>query len=376
MKECPECGENLADDAVHCGHCGAQVEEGEEDNKQTMFGVGALSDEDLENLDDGGDSESDEDDGFRLPSPGEMEGGDESEKASREAQKSGDEGGRPGLKGPSDDDDAAALAETEALPQLDEGEDAGRQQDGSDLQKGRLSSPGAEEGAQQLDAPPDLGDQSSPDDSGGSPFAGDDQQAQSVGGQQGSTQAKTGESKTDTIPPEDQGAGAGTSGRGGGDQMADTADIVSEPGDEPEPAPQSGTSATGGGDSPQQAAGTPSGGGSGAGGRQQGGRGQDQKPAQPASPGSDRGAEEQAASRDPRTEDSRFGGGGAHAEQQQDQPPAGGVQGQGLAQEQQPQSSADSSSDNKTLLIIVGILAAMFLVCGIVGLAAFWMGFP
>ena len=46
MKTCPECEEQIADDAVHCGHCGAKVEE--RDSKQTMFGVGAVDQDELE----------------------------------------------------------------------------------------------------------------------------------------------------------------------------------------------------------------------------------------------------------------------------------------------------------------------------------------
>lgn len=46
MKSCPECEEQIADDAVHCGHCGAKVEE--RDSKQTMFGVGAVDQDELE----------------------------------------------------------------------------------------------------------------------------------------------------------------------------------------------------------------------------------------------------------------------------------------------------------------------------------------
>jgi cobalamin biosynthesis Mg chelatase CobN len=46
MKSCPECEEQIADDAVHCGHCGAKVEE--RDSKQTMFGVGAVDQDELD----------------------------------------------------------------------------------------------------------------------------------------------------------------------------------------------------------------------------------------------------------------------------------------------------------------------------------------
>jgi cobalamin biosynthesis Mg chelatase CobN len=46
MKTCPECEEQIADDAVHCGHCGAKVDE--RDSKQTMFGVGAVDQDELD----------------------------------------------------------------------------------------------------------------------------------------------------------------------------------------------------------------------------------------------------------------------------------------------------------------------------------------
>jgi hypothetical protein len=91
MKDCPECGEQVADDAVHCGHCGSKVEE-ERSEKQTMFGVGTVDADSLKSAVDeaqgeAGDSDADDrgsqddasaesgDDqgsgGFRLPTPGE-----------------------------------------------------------------------------------------------------------------------------------------------------------------------------------------------------------------------------------------------------------------------------------------------------------------
>jgi len=381
MKQCPECGENLADDAVHCGHCGAQVEEGGEDNKETMFGVGALSDEDLEGIEEGG--EGDDDDDFRLPSPGEMGGDDQDgeDRTDRGAEGAPDQGGgegRPGLKGPSDEDDAAALAETEALPSLDEQEDRGREQEGSDLEEGRISSPGPESGEQEIGASPDLAGESSPAASGGSPFAGEDQQAQQVGG----GGAHTGSSMTDSSPPEKQETGAGGDQSQPGHDLPDTADLEPEF-EESHGLPSGGGASSQSGRDDQPAAGTPeqdagtsqAGGGAGAGtpGQRTGGAGGG--PPEQQEPGGAGGGEaepdQHVASRDPMAEDSRFDS-EQSGPRNQDQPPAGDVQGAGgLAQEQQPQSSAQSSSDeNNTTLIIVAIVGAMFLVCALGTIAA------
>jgi len=384
MKECPECGENLADDAVHCGHCGERVEDQEEDKKQTMFGVGALSDEDLE-AGSQGDGEGSED--FRLPSPGEMGVDGESEEARGETESSsGEESGRPGLKSGSDEDQPGALAETEALPSLDEGDETARQQEGSDLQEGRISSPGG--GGEELGASPELSGESTPSDSEGSPFAGED--SQSPSGVEEQREPKTpeiGASSTEPSSPEPQSAGSVESDADEGRQMAETADIISEPGDEPDPTPRSsgGARATEEGPASEpkrpnerpESASKP-----GAGSPQR--QGDD-----PSEPGTGRAGDQvdqQSASRDPTSEDERFGGGQPEPEQPEvpagsggppePQRAAGGAQGRELAGEQQPRSSADSGSDNKTLFVIVGILAAMFFVCAAGGAVLYFVGFP
>ena len=42
MIVCPNCGKQNADESVHCGFCGHQLQEG---GKKTMFGMAALDPE-------------------------------------------------------------------------------------------------------------------------------------------------------------------------------------------------------------------------------------------------------------------------------------------------------------------------------------------
>ncbi len=180
MKQCPECDENLADDAVHCGHCGAKVEEeaGGGGEKKTMFGLGTISDSELEQA--AGQGDEAEDDGgsgsSRLPKPGETGAGDDepATEQTASAPETDDKSTRLGLATSGDeDDDSAALAKTAAMPSVeDQDEQNGESREAdSELEQGRLSNPGSgDEGAVEAATEPD-GEASIRDDDG-SAFAG------------------------------------------------------------------------------------------------------------------------------------------------------------------------------------------------------------
>jgi hypothetical protein len=181
MKQCPECDENLADDAVHCGHCGARVEEGDDGGeKKTMFGLGTISDEDLEEAAEeakGDSSEAGGDSGdgsgsSRLTRPGETDaGGQTAESAETDTgPEAGDGGARLGLTDPDADSGSSALAETEAMPAVDDESGESREAD-SQLEGGRLSNPASgEEPESELEDSASPGSDSTPPGQGDSAF--------------------------------------------------------------------------------------------------------------------------------------------------------------------------------------------------------------
>lgn len=247
MKNCPECAEQIADDAVFCGECGTRVEE--RDNKKTMFGMGAIDADDLDGAvqqakdeaDQQGGGQRGKDDkggqgekkgGFRLPTPGEV--GEKSKKGSGAPDE--DVRNRPRtetspktLKAADEGATEEAFAKTEAMDALDEGDlggdgDADLDQALADLEGGRLSGPGQDEGRQDLDAGPELKEETSPSDLGESPFSGgaknQDRSGQSDQQDQrgeSATQAGLGAATVESPSPvenssDDQGSSADKSG--------------------------------------------------------------------------------------------------------------------------------------------------------------------
>lgn len=376
MKQCPDCGENLADDAVHCGHCGAKVEESEDDGGKTMFGMGALTDEDLaqaagEAGGEGGDGDDNSGGGFRLPRPSEMDGEDADESEDRADSTSGsEEGERPGLKGPAADSDASPYAETEALPSLDEGK-SGKQQDASDdLKGGRLSTPSPERGdVENLGASPDLSaDSSPPSSSDGSPFAGDDEQPSSeTDGRETARSAgpATTSQQGDSPVPEAAGGGVQEQSEEESEGMPETADMISTPEDAEEPAaeetdfdrkdtereavPERDVRESRDTPEPREA---PS--------REAASAPADESE-QPRTATAE--APDEKPSRDPLAEDERFAGPADEA----DEPLAKGAEGNDIGKQEldmrDPASSPESGSNQKTLLIVGGIIAASLFMC-------------
>lgn len=386
MKQCPDCGENLADDAVHCGHCGTKVEEEEKDSNKTMFGVGALSDEDLEKAaqqakkksenqrtQEGAKASPDGGDGgeFRLPTPGEMgddkltQGNDGGSDGSEEQAETTDDGTRLGLKGPTDGDgDASAYAETEALPMVDD-DKLEKQQDGaSELEGGRLSSPtGEEKQDQQLGSSPDLKADSAPPSGDSSPFVQGDsnQMARSTEESMGpvasndrAEQASTGPTAGDTTPESQMPSGKQSQGAGATGDTDSSLPGGSPTGDAASPAasPDTGPSET--------AAESPSGKAASS------GAGSDTAPA---------GVNQGTTSQNPLSDDSRFGDSPTQPDSGgQDQPLAAGGTGSEIGQRpgQGQLQTTDDEGSNKTLLIVVGILGVSLFLCAAVGLVGYF----
>ncbi len=135
MKTCPECDEQLADDAQHCGHCGQKLEE--DDAQSTQFGLGAVSpgdidlDEDEEESDEGtmgsdaAGADPSDGSGPSLPTPGEIsddsspddtsDSGEISETSPVDLTSSAD--------GKSEDGEGAAFAKTATMSPVDEQDD-------------------------------------------------------------------------------------------------------------------------------------------------------------------------------------------------------------------------------------------------------------
>jgi len=417
MKKCPECGENLADDAVHCGKCGSKVETSDDQGeKKTMFGMGTVSQEDLEQAADGAeaasaeaDDEDDGDDGFRLPNPGDTGVGQEPDGgAGQEGGVSGgetDSGTRLGLKGPAadteEDDAGAALADTKAMPSIDTSEDeqSTKQEEAPELDGGRISSPGGDEGGG-VSASADVevgGDRPG----GESPFAGDgggrpsgvdrnthesgrpvpegpgdpDSMADTTpdGGRRG-PEAETAPTDTRPVDPSEDGPAGRDTAADAGPSPADVDSGGGAPGaagggagTEDDNQPVSGTATTTGSRASQPSVSGPSDAPPGAGPSAGPPDGDDQRA---TSPDGQTAPVEQ--SRNALAGDDRFGGGGSSQAQQM----ARGQGHQSQKPETQPGGEAvdDSGIDKKTLLIVVGVLFASGILCaGAAGLIYLFM---
>ena len=411
MKNCPECDQELADDAVHCGHCGARVEEKKDDERnKTMFGMGGISQDDLReaaedakeksasqgggsSAEDSADSaeekqkdEGGDDGGFRLPTPGEMGNAPDEEGSEADASDAAAVDDKPGGEGGTrlgmselPDDQKAGFAKTEALPEVGEeesGEEISTQGD-SGLGGGRLSSPGGDEASGGMGAGPDRSDQPSP--SNDSPFAVGDKPAPA--GESGQSSEDIG--LADTPPPQSAPDLADETGAAGPtDPDPSPAGGAASAGGPTDPSPSGGTSSGVGpidsspGSSPSPAAGPtdpdPSPAGAGA-----------QGPSRSTTPDSTGGGAD-VATKEPGggqadeaaggglTNDARFGG-------DDDEPMANSATGSEVGQrelEMDPPTSSDTGSGNKkVILIVVGILGASFMLCVGVGILAWALGY-
>jgi len=260
MKDCPDCGEQVADDAVHCGHCGAKVEE-ERSEKQTMFGVGTVDADSLKSAvdeaqgagesdetgeDEGGrdgeeggesaeESQTDEGSGgFRLPTPGEAGAseGDDREAAVELSTEEDDEPVEsPGLPEPSEVGDGRL-----SVPESDAERQNPSEETAADPESGEGSSPGFSETIS-MDAPPNVQesdddedeeipdtvptDMAPPESGGGadgaSEIAGEEQDS-------GSALAPT-RREVDTVSPDEE-SGEGTTDESGDSDAMDTSDAM------------------------------------------------------------------------------------------------------------------------------------------------------
>jgi hypothetical protein len=185
MKTCPECGEQLADDARHCGHCGEQLEK-DDSAKKTQFGLGSVSPDQLDDVDldgDEGDSTSSGggvggetaggDDGPRLPTPGEIGGGESGDIPGDDSVSDDVSDTSPvGLKGSDDEDDEGegpAYAKTATMEPIEEGEEDGGSGRSLSVEEGRLDSP--DEGSSEVSSGPSLQDDEPQPEDDHSPFA-------------------------------------------------------------------------------------------------------------------------------------------------------------------------------------------------------------
>lgn len=133
MITCPNCGKQVADDTVHCGHCGHRIQT---DQKKTMLGMAAINPAELQKaLAQGRETAQQSAEGpdapkLKLPTPGDVAGGVERQPGDfalprPEAQPSPSAsaaavlepaGQPPGGPFATDDD---GNAKTEMLPQID-----------------------------------------------------------------------------------------------------------------------------------------------------------------------------------------------------------------------------------------------------------------
>ncbi len=136
MINCPNCDKQIADDSAHCGYCGHQIEE--KQKKKTMFGMAAISGDELEDAvekakqakergggDDGGGAPK-KPGGLKIPKPGPSSANkSRADQKSSSTKSSGAGGGfkipKPGQKSAPKDDakndeqDEAAWAKTERI---------------------------------------------------------------------------------------------------------------------------------------------------------------------------------------------------------------------------------------------------------------------
>lgn len=184
MINCPNCGKKIADDSAHCGYCGHELQQ--QEKKKTMFGMAALSGDDLDKAiqqaeeakkaDKDAEKDTKPGGGLKIPKPGESRGSSSSSGSAGSGLKIP----KPGQKSKSDKDKAMGEAKTELLDrsQLDSaiGDEADQVEapgTEADLQGSAPMGGGSQFGAESPSAsqsPEPSQDQPDPAEASGAPF--------------------------------------------------------------------------------------------------------------------------------------------------------------------------------------------------------------